>query len=489
MIPIKETINQFKWVLLAGVIVAILIALITANFHVLQFMKYKMSNDTEGIIKTLESSVSSRSQKEWYFKQGLAYLLEQDEYTDEMKQFFEAHFEGFSDENRKEIIKGYNAKALSLPMSEGFMDFLVSNRQEEDVKVYIKNMKPDELDTGLALAFGKKPEVDENFVNTLNDMLIIYPEKLPFDKFQFSLYQVLVLAGEKVNEKTMTIFNKIEPQSARNNLFGELKTKEISEKQLGSLVNLLKETGIITLSEIKDYEAFYSELCMARSKYQGMDEEIIALQNKKDSVEAQISESSDKLKIKRTEVSKMQSEVNEVEGKIDKLTTYTYLTLYVEGSSGTGSNEYIASPPRGGLFGVLRPSDQKYIVKLTDSSFTQPGVYNVNVYLQGSKSTSNGGQYPYYVELSSGDISQMESLAADRDNKVAALNKLKQEAEALEANIAAVKQQNNYDEIVEALNSVDSRRNEYVNKVNEKIAAIKELFGFSKLKISIDDKQ
>jgi len=228
---------------------------------------------------------------------------------------------------------------------------------------------------------------------------------------------------------------------------------------------------------------------MARSQYQGMDEEVISLQNKKESVEAQISETSDKLKTKQTEISKMQAEVNEVENKIENLTTYTFLTLYVEESSGTGSGEYIASPPRGGLFGILRPSDQKYIVKLIDTSFVQAGVYNINVYLQGSKTASEGGQYPYYVEVSSSDIAQMESLATDRDNKVGALNKLKQEAETFEANIEAVKEQNNYNEVVDALNSVDSRRNEYVNKVNEKIAAIKELFGLSKLNISIDDKQ
>lgn len=489
MIPIKETMKQMKWVLLAGVIVAILIGLITANFHVLQFMKYKMSNDTAGIVRTLQGSVSSRSQKEWYFKQGLSYLLEQEEYTEEIRAFFEGHFEHFSDENRKEIVKGYNAKGLSLPMTETIMSFLVNNRQDESVKVYFKHMTPDALENGLLLAFGKKPQVDEAFISSLSDILAIYPEKLPFDKFQFSLYTVLTLKGGVVDENTRTIFNKIQPESARANLFGELKTKEITEQQINGLVAMLKETGIITLSEVKDFETFYSELCMARSQYQGMDEEVISLQNKKDSVEAQISETMDQVKTKKTEISKMQAEVSELERKIDSLTTYTFLTLYVEEGSGTGSNEYIASPPRGGLFGVLRPSDQKYIVKLSNTSFTQPGVYNINVYLQGSKTTSAGAQYPYYVEVSNSDISQMESLASDRDNKVAALNKLKQDLETLEANIAAVKQQNNYDEVVEALNSVDSRRNEYVSKVNEKIAAIKELFGLSKLNISIDDKQ
>ncbi len=53
MRTVKETFNQYKWVLLAGIIVAILIALITANLHVLEFMGYKMKDDTAGIISIL----------------------------------------------------------------------------------------------------------------------------------------------------------------------------------------------------------------------------------------------------------------------------------------------------------------------------------------------------------------------------------------------------------------------------------------------------
>ena len=485
--PIKETMKQLKWVILAGVIVAILIGLITANFHVLQFMKYKMNNDTVGIVKTLESSVTEKSQNEWYFKQGIAYLLEQPVYTDEIKAFFEGHFGAFNEETQKEIIKGYNKQKMTLPMSAELMNFLLTASDKETVKVYMQNMKPEELEEGLILVYGTKPEVNKEFVIALNELLANYPEKLPFNKFKFSLYNVLTLGNGELQQDVKKIFNKIDPVQANSYLFGELKNKEILEKDLVSLVKLLKDAGIISLSDSNEYDSLYSELCMARSQYQGMDEEVIGLQNKKDSIEAQIQETIDKLKTKNNEIASMQTQVNEIEGQLESLTNYSFMPLYIESAAGTGSNEYIASIPRGGLFGILKPSDQKFIVKLVGTSFSKDGVYNLNVYLKGSKQADNGAQYAYYVEVSSADISKMESIAADRDTKVNALNGLKEEAAKMQASIDTVKKENNYDEVIEALNSVDSRREEYVNKVNEKIAAIKELFGFRKLTISIDD--
>lgn len=75
---IKEEFNRYKWVLLAGLIVAVLIGLITANLHVLQFMTYKMQGNTTGIISILEDSVkNSDAQADWYFSQGIEYLLKQ----------------------------------------------------------------------------------------------------------------------------------------------------------------------------------------------------------------------------------------------------------------------------------------------------------------------------------------------------------------------------------------------------------------------------
>ena len=52
----KETFNQYKWPLLAGVIVAVLIALITANLHVLRFLNYKVQGNVEGVFSILQSS-------------------------------------------------------------------------------------------------------------------------------------------------------------------------------------------------------------------------------------------------------------------------------------------------------------------------------------------------------------------------------------------------------------------------------------------------
>ena len=477
---VKEILKQYKWVLLAGVIVAILVTLITANFHVLQFMKYKISNDTTGIVSTLQTSVAGKRQDEWYFKQGMEYLLNQEEYTDEIRTFFETNFAVLSEEDQVNVLKGYNTQKLFLPMNKEFMNFLISNKDNDAVKMYMQRITPEEMEEGLVLAYGNNPVVDETFMSNISTLLSTYPSKLPFEKFQFSLYDLLGLENEANIAQIKSIFGKIETEKARTSLFKELQSKKVTEQEIVEWVKLLKDINIVTLSEYTTFDGLYSEICVIRSQYQGMDEETIALQNKKESVEAQIKENQDKLATKQQEINSMQAQVSE------DLTSYTYMPLYVEKASGTGSNEYIASIPRGGLFGGLKPSSQKYVLKLTSSGFVKEGVYNVNVYLKGSKTTSDGSQYAYYEEVSSSDINNIEVLTTEHDNKVASLNTLKQEAATLEANIEAVKKENNYDEVVEALNSVDTRRNEYINKVNEKVAGIKELFGLSSLEIAMD---
>jgi len=483
---VKETFNQYKWVLLAGVIVAILIALITANLHVLEFMSYKMKNNTTGIISILESHAKNGEKQEaWFFAQGIDYLVEQDEYTDEMKSFFESYFSYLSPERQKQIIKGYNNKKLTLTMNEALMRLLVMNINDDTMKTYIKRMTPSDLEQGLAAIYGNNPNVDEALVNSLYKLLTVYPDNLAFDKFQFDLYDLLIYSGENAEIQKKAILSKIPSEIAKEGIFKELKTKSITEEQITNWVEFFNDTQIIPKSEYTAFKDAYGEICMIRSQYKGLDEQQIELQNKKDAVDIQISSSIKQLEEKQSAMSEKQNEVTALEVKIDELTNYTHRALYIEKFSGTGSNEYIASVPRNSLFG-FKPSNEKYIVKLQESSLSNEGVQYLDMYYKGTKTNNKGEEYAYYVEVSNSDLANIGALQNERSTKLNELSNLKAEASNLESKINSIKKENNYDENQTALMNIATQREELSSKLSEKTISIKELFGLKDLKISLE---
>ena len=486
METVKETFDQYKWVLLAGVIVAILIALITANLHVLQFMGYKLKNDTTGIISILETHVKNEDkQEEWFFAQGVDYLVEQNEYTEEIKSFFESNFSYFTPEKQKQIIKGYNSKKLTLTMNEALMRLLVDNINDDVIRTYIKRMTPNDLEQGLIAIYGASPSVDEALVNNLYALLTVYPEKLAFDKFQFNLYDLLVYSGENAEAYKKAILSKIPSELAKEGIFKELKTKSITEEQMTNWVEFFNETQIISKSEYTAFKDAYSEICLIRSQYKSLDEQQIELQNKKDAVDVQISNSMKQLEEKQSAISQKQNEISNLETQIDELTNYTHMALYIEKAAGTGSNEYIASIPRNSLFG-FRPSNQKYIVKLQESSLSNAGVQYLDIYYKGTKASGNGEEYAYYVEVSNSDLANISALESERNVKLNELSNLKTEASNLESEINSIKKENNYDENQTALMNIATQREELSSKFGEKVISIKELFGLKDLKISLE---
>ena len=482
---LKKTFNQYKWTLLAGVIVAILIALITANLHVLQFVSYKMQNDTEGVLSILQSQVNHEEvQDDWFFEQGMQYLLKQDEYSDELKSFFEEQYEIFTVEWKKEIIKAYNEKRLNLPINKDVMDVLIEYIDDVDIRSYVTKLEVNDFEQGLVLTYGNNPEINAEFIEALYKLLNIYPNKLCFNKFQFNLYETLNYTGENAAEKIQFIVSKIEPAVAKENIFKHLRNQEITEEQLCKWVEFFNSTGIIATNEYAKFKEYYGNICLIRNQYNALDDEEVKLKNKIAEVDAKIADQNTKLQEKQAQIAPLEGEISQLESTLDSLTNYSYMPLYIERASGTGSNEYIASVPRNGLFG-MRPSDLKYIVKLKATSFVKQGIYNLNLYSQGTKSGADGGEYSYFVEASASDIAQIEDMKSQRLNKISALDTIKQEASQIENEINAVKSENQYNETKEALDNIAGRRTEYSSKVNEEIIKIRQLFGLSNITIDL----
>ncbi len=395
---IKEEFNRYKWILLAGIMVSVLIALITANFHVIKFVGYKLKGDEQGIIKVLEQNIKSNSaQTEWYFESGMTELLKSNTWSEDVYNFMDENYIYFSDEYKFEVIDGYNKKRQFLTMNKDVMDSLVSMMDNKIIQDYIKRMEPKALEQGLILMYGNNPEVTDEFVDNLYDILSIYPDKIPFEEFTFELSDILILEGEENNLKKLVIFEGINPDQAREPVMNSIKNKSLTGEQLNEWVEFLNNTQIIDNVTYTNFNNLYSEIFVVRDQYKQLDLRQIDLENQKEAIELQIGQSLVDLENKQKEMGKIDKQISDLDSELGSVTDYAYMALYLEKATGTGTNEYEASIPRKGLFGSYKPSGQKYIVALTDTGLVTEGVYYLDIYIKGTKLNAAGNEYPYYV--------------------------------------------------------------------------------------------
>lgn len=475
----KQYFNQYKWVILAGVVLSISIMLITANLKFFTLLGYTMKGNTEGVLQITENHIlQKQDQNQLTFKKGMHYLLKQETYSKEMQTFFEEYYNAFSPEWQKEIMVAYSKKRFILPMNRAVIDRILQSLDDNAIQNYIEQLSVEDLEHGLALVYGHNPEVTPEFVDTLYNLLQKYPNQLNFYKFQFNLYDVLQYDGENATNKIKLIISKIEPKVAQENLFKHLRKADLSVDTLNEWVEFFNTSGIISASDYMNFNQYYGNICLLRNQQKELDDEETELTEKITVIDNKISEQNKSIIAKEKEIEPIQQEMNLLEEKIDTLTNYSTLPLYIERASGTGSNEYIASVPRNGLFGK-RPTDIKYIVKLTETPFFVDGVYELNVYSEGTKPSIDGGECSYFIEVTREKLENIELKKAQRLTLMRQIEAIQAEIKAIEQEIETIKTQNQYQAIKEDIENMDKRREEYTQKIEEEVVQIRKLFGLS----------
>lgn len=509
----KEALKRYKWIIVSGLTIAILAGVITANIHIFQLMSYKMQANTPAVIQLMERDLkNTKRQDGWYFSQGIEYLLQ--DMSEETKEFFEAHFAEFIPDIQAEIIKEYNRRNLFFAKQSTLTSTILNHIDKDFYAGYFKRIDEVSVDEMLASYFGEDVELTEEFVDKLYKITSIYPKQLLLDQFKFDVYGLLVLeeignaseeqASEQVEESTVdtvttdanataesettsitleekkdTIFKKLAPEKAKKMIFDKLKTNPIQIEILKELMDFLNRNNILDTKTYTSFNNFYSEIHLIRKQYSEIDGKEIDLQNKKSAIELQISEPQKNIESKQVELKNAQAAVSEVESQLANLTGYAYMALYIEKAYGNG--EYEASIPTTGLFGNFKPSSQKYIIKLTTSQFSTPGVYYVNITLQGTKVNNKGNEYPYYVEVSQNQLDQIAALQEKRQAKVNAVSNIQGEIATIEAKIAAIKEENGYAAIEKELKSLAVERETYAERIDEKAVEIQKLLNIGRV--------
>ena len=483
---IKEEFNRYKWILLTGVIVSVLIGLIAANFHVIKFIGHKLNNDSIGMIEILENHVKNKSsQSEWYFTSGITELLSQKEWPEETHTFMDSNFQYFNSNTQLEVIDGYNRKKMFLTTSKELMSNFISMLDNKTVQDYIKRMSPEELENGLIMFYGKTPEMNQKFIDEIYNVLSIYPNKIPFVEFKFDLKQILSLKGEENNAKKIAIFEGIDPKSARQSVMESFKNESITGEELKYCVEFLNQTEILDNATYIKFNDIYSQIFVLEDKFKELEITKVELENQREAIEVQIGQSLVNLETKSKEINSLDSEIANIDAELDKLTNYAYMALYIEKQSGTGHNEYEASIPRKGIFGDYKPSNQKYIVKLSQTGFLVEGVYYLDIYMNGTKTNNRGNEYPYYEEVSETQINNIANFQAQRQEKASQRDRIQTEINSLEVEVDKIKKDMGYDENENNLKEMAIQKEDITKQLNEKVVEIKKMFGLSNLKIDV----
>lgn len=481
MDKIKQELVRYKWILIIGLIVGLGMSILAANIHVIQFFQARMEKNTQKIMDLLAKDMKNEArQDEWYFKEGILYLVE--EGSAESLDFLETHLGEMTLERQYDILYGYNKKSLLLNDHTVFMQILMENLDHEATTAYLKRIDPDTLDQELFYYFGDKPDITNEFVDTLYKMLVVYPKSLPLKKFQFSLYPILTMTGEDTASKRDQILSKLQGETAKTILFKELKTRPIELQVFNEWIELLHRNKILTSEDYTGFANLYRELQLVLTQYRGMDEREVDLMNKKQMIEVELG---DKLKLLESSLVHIQGieyEITSAEQELEKLTDYAHIALYID--KAYGNNEYEASVPRKNIFGNYKPSSQKYILKLNTTAFYQEGVYYVDVYLNGTKTDPKGNEYPYYIEVPKENLERINILGRTRETQIQELSKIKGDTAVLQQEVDAIKQATGYEENEEALQNLDEERASLLNKINEKIVQVKNLFQIGNLTLN-----
>ncbi len=473
--------KQFKWVLLAGIIVAAIVCTIAANFDIVQLITYKFENNNEGIIKILDTR-GAKSQNDWFYIEGVDFLLDQDELDEATIAFLSSNFINMNDDVREKVIKKYNTEKLYFDLNKDFVDIIFSNINNDNYKAYLRRLDEADMDNALMYRYGANPTIDNTLINNLISVLDVYNGDLKFDKFKFDVYTLLNFEDDKYETEKIAILKRIPTQVARASIFAQLKTKEIKENELATLVKFLHDAEIVTDEEHVSFNSIYADVKLLRKEYAEIDDKVADLETELENIEALIGDKQTQVDDKQSQLDTLEKEIADLETEIDNKSNYMYMTLYIEQLSGTGRNEYIASIPRNGLFG-LRPTSRKYIIKLNDN-VKIGSVMDVNIYYKGMKDFS-GKSYEYYEEVSKADEGDITKLQQDRTDKLKQAQDIKNEIQDMQSDIDAIKQENNYDDVKSSLDEIDNEREEIQENFDSKVSKIAELFGLQSLQMEL----
>ncbi|MGL4736531.1 MAG: hypothetical protein ACRCW2_03645 [Cellulosilyticaceae bacterium] len=474
-----------KKILIGSGIGLLIIVLLLVNIGLIQVTYYSMTQNPQKVINVISKDARNpEMQKRLYVNLGLDYLVK--DLSETSTTFLEKNFLSFEELRRQAILRAYNQKGIFMRDNKALLG-VVSTLETipQDYKNYFKRMDMGTFERILNQYFGENPKLTQTVVKELYHMSSAYGKKLPLDKFKFSVYDLMSFPHEgDANSLALRLLGNIEPEAIKNNLFAELKTKPVQIDDLEVWVNILQKYNVVTTEQYAGFNNSYASVVQLRTRYKQLEAQEVDLMNMKDKIDVQtngITLEKEKYVNEKVELDKQLAQKRE---ELDRESQYQVIKLYVMDFYGDG--QYEASiPEKSWFFDTYKPTNEKVVIKVTNTHISKQGVYDFKVY---NKGTHNSG-IPYFVELSSDDLGRIQRLESEVQSCVNKVQANKQEIAKRDEEISVIRKSQGYDEIITSIEDVKKSKEKVVLDLEGQKVAVQNLFGIGHVEVTLQTKK
>lgn len=481
---LKRWLGEHKKIVITALCSFFVFVILLINIGALQVAYFSMTHNPQKVVNVISKDVRDPAkQNRLYVDAGLDYLIK--DLSEVSTTFLENNFLNLSKPRREEVLKAYNKKQIFMKDNKQFLGVLSKLEPLPEVyRTYIKRMSEEQLERALIEYFGQNPKLSQTVVTELYNITSAYGRKLPFNKFKFSIYDLMSFPHNgDANSVALKLLGNIKPEVIQTNLFTELKTKPIDVDELNTWVNILQKYNVITTEQFAGFTNAYGTVTQARNRYVQLERQEVDLVNMKDKVDVQTNGLVLEKEKKQQEKQVIQGQINERKKELDQYSQYQIIKLYIMDYYGDG--QYEASiPEKSWFFDTYKPTNEKVVIKVTYTDIQKQGAYDFKVY---NKGIHNSG-LPYYVELSQADRDRIGQIESDINNLTQKLSAKEQEIATLDEEIAMIRKSQNYDEIIRGIEDVKKSMEQIVLSVEESKVKIQNIFGIGQVDISIQSK-
>lgn len=481
----KEWLQDHKKSVIGGVVGLLAFIILLCNIGLIQITYYTMTEDTQKIINVISKDIKNpQKQSVLYVNMGLDYLMK--DLSEESRAFLEKNFMSFTEPRREEILEAYNTKQVFMQDNKALFGVVSTVQPLPEVyRKYIKRMDVAMFERVLIEYFGENPKLTQTIVKDLYAITSAYGKKLPFDKFKFSVYDLLSFPhGGDNNSVALKLLGNVEPTAIKDNLFLELKTKPINVDDLNVWVNVLQKYAVISTEQYAGFTNSYGSITQLRNRYSQLETQEVDLLNMKDKVDVQTNAIAlEKEKYEGEKVT-LEKQLQDKKKELGKYNQYQMIKLYVMDYYGDG--QYEASiPEKSWFFETYKPTNEKVVIKVTSTNISKQGVYDFKVY---NKGTHNSG-LPYFEELSNEDLARLDKLQSEVGDLESKINQKKNEIAQVNEEINVIRKSQNYDEILLGIEEVNKSKEQVTLSLQEHKVTIQNLFGIGQVDIAVQIKK
>lgn len=474
-----------KKILIGSGIGLIVFLIVLVNIGLIQVAYYSMTQNPQKVINVISKDARNpEMQNRLYVKQGLDYLVK--DLSEPSTTFLEKNFLSFEEIRRQSILKAYNQKGIFMRDHKALLGSIgILETVPQDYKSYLKRMDLATFERILIEYFGENPKLTQNVVKELYVISSAYGKKLPFNKFKFSIYDLLSFPNTGNEESiALRLLGNIEPEAIKVNLFAELKTKPVQLDELETWVNILQKYNVITTEQYAGFNNSHASIVQLRTRYSQLEAQEVDLLNMKDQIDVQTNGLTLEKEKYVAEKAELQKQLEAKKAERDKESQYQVIKLYVMDYYGDG--QYEASiPEKSWFFDTYKPTNEKVVIKVTNTHISKQGAYDFKVY---NKGTHNSG-VPYFVELSSEDLGRIQRLDAEVQSLLNKVQEKEQQIARKNEEISVIRKEKGYDETLTSIEEVKKSKEQVILDLEAQKVAIQNLFGIGHVEVNLQTKK